>query len=65
MSMLLFIGSITSLLAIVTRISRTDYNVTYKLRDARAGAASRPSLRVEGEPGPGLVGDESGRHGRP
>jgi hypothetical protein len=26
------------LLGILTRISRTDYNVTYKLRDARTGA---------------------------
>ncbi len=32
------LGAEQSLLGIVTRISRTDYNVTYKLRDARTGA---------------------------
>ena len=31
------LGAEQSLLGIVTRISRTDYNVTYKLRDARTG----------------------------
>jgi Protein of unknown function (DUF2380) len=32
------LGAEQSLLGIVTRISRTDYNVTYKLRDASTGA---------------------------
>ena len=32
------LGAEQSLLGIVTRISRTDYNVTYKLRDARTRA---------------------------
>ena len=32
------LGAAQSLLGIVTRISRTDYNVTYKLRDASTGA---------------------------
>ena len=32
------LGAEQSLLGIVTRISRTDYDVTYKLRDARTGA---------------------------
>lgn len=31
-------GADWSLLGIVTRISRTDYAVTFKLRDARTGA---------------------------
>ncbi len=32
------LGADQSLIGIITRISRTDYNVTYKLRDARTGA---------------------------
>jgi hypothetical protein len=32
------LGAEQSLLGIVTRISRTDYNVTYKPRDASTGA---------------------------
>jgi hypothetical protein len=35
------LGAEQSLLGIVTRISRTGYNVTYKLRDASTGALRR------------------------